>query len=158
MTHIIIKGIILSILPISELRGALPYLYFNEVGIIPSYLISVLCNAMVYPIGILFFNTIHKALSHMTFYQKLFEKTVQRARNKVSKNINKYGLIGLMIFVAVPLPITGAWTGTIGAWALDLDKKKSFLSIFLGVVISGLIVTGVIYAGVGLNSIFIKQV
>lgn len=94
----------------------------------------------------------------MTFYQKLFEKTVQRARNKVSKNINKYGLIGLMIFVAVPLPITGAWTGTIGAWALDLDKKKSFLSIFLGVVISGLIVTGVIYAGVGLNSIFIKQV
>ena len=158
MTKIILKGALLAILPVSELRGALPYMYFNDVNIIKCFLIAVLCNAMVYPIGIAFLNTLHKILSRWVFYRSFFDKTVIRARKKVSEKVNKYGLPGLMVFVAIPLPITGAWTGTIGAWALGLDKKKSFLAIFLGVIFSGLIVTGIIYAGVGINSIFIKRV
>ena len=63
-----------------------------------------------------------------------------------------------MLFVAIPLPITGAWTGTIGAWVLGLDRKKSILFILLGVLISGIIVSTVIYTGSGIAKLFTKTV
>ena len=81
-----------------------------------------------------------------------------RARNKVSEKVNKYGLLGLMLFVAIPLPITGAWTGTVGAWVLGLDRKKSILFILLGILISGTVVSTVIYTGAGIASLFTKTV
>lgn len=158
MTKTLIISSLLSILPISELRGAIPYAYFNGINLFASFAFCVLCNCLVAPIGFVFLNTAHKALDKWSFYHKLFEKTVAKARVRVGEKVEKYGLWGLMVFVAVPLPITGAWTGTIGAWILGLNKKKSTLSICLGVLIAGIVVSSIIYAGVGINSIFIKQV
>lgn len=158
MTKTYIISAILSVLPISELRGAIPYAYFNGVGISLSFIIGVLCNCMVAPIGFLFLNTLHKYLDKWSFYNRIFERTVTKARSKVGEKVEKYGLWGLMVFVAVPLPITGAWTGVLGAWVLGLDKKKSILSICLGVLIAGIVVTTIIYAGEGINSIFIKRI
>ena len=63
-----------------------------------------------------------------------------------------------MLFVAIPLPITGAWTGTVGAWVMGLDRKKSILFILLGILISGTIVTTVIYTGSGIASLFTKKI
>ena len=60
--------------------------------------------------------------------------------------------------LAAPLPITGAWTGTIGAWVLGLEKKKSILFILLGVIIAGIIVSTVVYTGAGIASIFTKTI
>jgi len=69
----------------------------------------------------------------------LFEST----RKKGERKIQAWGDIGLILFVAIPLPVTGAWTGTLAAYLLKLEKKKAFLSIFVGVVIAGLIMTAV---------------
>ena len=118
MTRIYLLSILLGILPISELRGAIPYAYLNGVPIWLSYIIGVLSNAMVPFIGFLFFETLHKLLDKWGFYHRLFEKTVDRARKKVGDKVSKYGLLGLMLFVAIPLPVTGAWTGILGAWVL----------------------------------------
>ena len=63
-----------------------------------------------------------------------------------------------MLFVAIPLPITGAWTGTIGAWVLGLDRKRSILFIILGVLTAGIIVSTVVYTGAGIASLFTKKV
>lgn len=158
MTKTILITALLSVLPISELRGAIPYAYFNGINIWESFALGVFFNALVAPLGFIFFTTVNKVLCKIKPYRILFEKTVERARKKVGKNVEKYGLIGLLVFVAIPLPVTGAWTGTIGAWILGLDRKKSIAYIFLGVVIAGIIVTSIIYAGVGINSIFVKQV
>ena len=158
MTKTLVITAILSLLPISELRGSIPYAYFNGINIWLSFAFGFICNAMVAPIGFIFLGTVHKSLDKWSFYHNLFEKTVAKARTKVGEKVKKYGLLGLMVFVAIPLPVTGAWTGTIGAWILGLDKKKSTLCIMLGVLIAGIIVTSVIIAGSGLSSVFVKQV
>lgn len=70
--------------------------------------------------------------------------------------IIKYGYAGITLFVAIPLPITGAYTGTLVAWLMGLDAKKTFISVLAGVVISGIIVTIISYYGIAAFSIFIK--
>lgn len=150
--------VLLSLIPISELRGSIPFAYFQGVPLWQAFLIGVISNALVPFIGFLFFNTLHLLLDKWGFYHNLFEKTVTRARKKVDSKVSKYGLLGLMLFVAIPLPITGAWTGTIGAWVMGLDRKRSYLFIILGVLIAGIIVTTVVYTGAGIASLFTKQV
>ena len=81
-----------------------------------------------------------------------------RIRRKLHKKVEKYGYFGLTLFVAVPLPITGAWTGTLGAWFFGMDKLKSTLAILLGVLIAGIIVTIVTLVGGNGLSIFIKSI
>ena len=158
MTGIYLLTILLGILPISELRGAIPFAYFNGVPLWLSFIIGVLSNAMVPLVGFSFLGTLHKLLDRWPFYHRLFEKTIARARSKVGEKVHKYGLLGLMLFVAIPLPITGAWTGTLGAWVLGLDRKKSVLFILIGVLISGIIVTTVIYTGSEIAGLFTKTI
>lgn len=147
-----------SFIPISELRGGIPYAYFNGIPLIQAYIICVLINAMVTPVFFLFLETFHKLFYKLTWYRKFFDKSVSRTRAKVGPKIEKYGMAGLLVFVAIPLPITGAWTGTLGAWILGLNKRKSFLFILLGVMISGLIVSTVVYTGSSLSTIFTKSI
>jgi len=158
MTGIYLMTILLGIVPVSELRGAIPYAYFNGVPLWLAAVIGILSNALVPFIGFLFLGTLHKLLDKWGAYHRLFEKTVAKARTKVGEKVRKYGLWGLMVFVAIPLPITGTWTGTVGAWVLGLDRKKSILSIMLGILISGTIVTTVIFTGAGIASLFTKTV
>ena len=150
--------ILLGIIPISELRGAIPYAYFHDVPLWLSAIIGMLSNMLVPLIAFLFLGTLHKLLDKIKAYHAFFEKTVARTQAKISDKVNKYGLLGLMLFVAIPLPVTGAWTGALGAWVLGLDKKKSTLFIILGIIISGLIVSTVIYTGAGIASLFTKQI
>ena len=158
MARIYLLSILFGIIPISELRGAIPFAYFNGVPLWLAYIIGVLSNALVPFIGFIFFSTLHKLLDKWALYHKFFDRTINRARNKVGEKVSKYGLLGLMLFVAIPLPITGAWTGTIGAWVLGLDRKKSILFILLGVLIAGVIVSTVIYTGAGIASLFTKTI
>ena len=158
MTRTYLLSVLLGIVPVSELRGAIPYAYFNGTPLWLSFVIGVLSNALVPFIAFLFFNTLHTVLDRWSFYHRIFEKTVTRARNKVGEKVSKYGLLGLMLFVAIPLPITGAWTGAVGAWVLGLDRKKSILFILLGILISGTIVTTVIYTGSGIAGLFTKNI
>lgn len=158
MTRTYLLTILLGLLPISELRGAIPFAYFNGVPLWLSAVIGILSNALVPFIGFTFLGSLHKLLDKWPFYHRLFEKTVARARGKVGEKVHKYGLLGLMLFVAIPLPITGAWTGTLGAWVMGLNPKKCMPFILLGVLISGIIVTTVIFTGSEIASLFTKTV
>ncbi len=129
--------IILSLLPISELRGAIPTgiaLGFSPISI---FLIAVFFNAIAFfPIyfGLKYF---YKYVKNNNFITRI----VERARKKGHKPMKKYGVWGLIFFVAIPLPFTGVWTATIISWLFDLDRWKSFAVIAIGVVIAGIIVT-----------------
>lgn len=153
-----LKIVFLSLLPVSELRGAIPYGFFTGMNMYAVFALSVISNALVPLFGYVFIDTVHRLLLNIPIYKTLFDKIVIRSRNKVQDNVNKYGMIGLMLFVAVPLPVTGAWTGLIGAWVLDLDRKKSCMFIALGVLIAGMIVTTVLLTGAGIQRIFIKTI
>jgi uncharacterized membrane protein len=81
-----------------------------------------------------------------------------KAQLKVAPKVTKYGYLGLLFFVAIPLPITGAWTGTVAAWVLGLEKRKAQKYIALGVCIAGAVVIAICLGGRSVGSIFIKRV
>ena len=152
-------SVLLSLLPISELRGAIPYAYFNGVSLLVATPLCILVNALVGPIAYTFLATVHKLFySHWPWYTSFFDRFVAKAQRRVAPKVSKYGYWGILLFVAIPLPITGAWTGTLGSWILGLDKRKTMMAVFGGVIVSGLIVTSIVVLGVGIDSVFIKRI
>ena len=152
----VVMTVLLCLLPISELRGGLPYALTR--GLVPwqAYLLCVIANGLVGPLVFLFLSTLHGLLQGFHWYQVIFEKLVARSRRRVHEKVEKYGYAGLIVFVAIPLPVTGAYTGALGAWVLGMEVKKSMLSIFAGVMIAGVVVTAVYLLGVQALYIFIK--
>jgi len=148
---------LLSFLPISELRGGIPYAVAHDIGYIPAYIACVVTNILVIPFLYIFLETLHKPLCRIKPYRYIFDKWVGRTRRKAEEKIGKYGYWGVMLFVAIPLPVTGAYTGTLAAWLLNLEKRKSFWYLALGVVIAGIIVSVATATGVGLFRIFLKE-
>jgi uncharacterized membrane protein len=92
-------------------------------------------------------------------YKKFFDTFVEKTRSKVKPKVERYGYLGLMFFVAIPLPITGAWTGALGAWVLGMDKKKASIAIICGVIVAGIIVSLLVaLLGAGARTIFFKHI
>ncbi len=154
----LITTIVLAFLPISELRGAIPYGVARGMPLLEAALLAVACNALVGPVAFVFLETFHKLFYRWGFYARTFDRFVERSRAKVHEKVERYGYLGIMLFVAIPLPITGAWTGTLGAWILGLGKRKTMLAVAAGVLISGVIVSLVVGLGAEALSFFIKRV
>ncbi len=147
-----------SFLPISELRGAIPLALAKGMSPLWAYLYCVTLNALVAPVCWIFLNTVHKLLEHVAWYRAFFDRFVDKAREKVKPSVERWGWMGIAAFVAVPLPITGAWTGTMGAWVLGLSKRKTFAAVAIGVAVAGLIVTAVVLLGVSALNFLVKRV
>ncbi len=138
------------------MRGGLPFALSNEVPLLVAYPICVGANALVAPLVYLFLSSLHKLLERWEPYRRLFDHIVERSRRKVHAKVEKYGYAGLILFVAIPLPITGAYTGTLGAWILGMDRRKTILAVFVGVIIAGIIVSIVFTLGLRAFYFFIK--
>jgi len=154
---------VLSFMPISELRGAIPFAIANNIPWYAAFLFSTAFNALVAPFCWLFLATVHKLLygtepeKGIRWYKKFFDGFVDRARRKLSGSMEKWGWLGIALFVAVPLPVTGAWTGTLGAWVLGVSKRRTMAAVILGVIIAGIIVTAVVILGIEALNLFIKR-
>jgi uncharacterized membrane protein len=138
-----IATIFISMLPLVELRGAIPF--GVAVGLSPSdtFLAAVIGNMLPVPFIILFMRHIFRWLIRRGgIIGRLVKKLEARVHDK-SAMVIKYRSIGLCLLVAVPIPGTGAWTGAMVAAVLDMPLKVSIPIIFLGVVIAGLIVTAI---------------
>ena len=147
-----------TFLPISELRGGLPFALVNAIPWTMAYPYCVLLNALVGPLAYLFLDTFHRLLYRWRFYARIFDRVVDRARRKLSGKVERWGIWGVALFVGVPLPITGAWTGTLGAWVLGLSRKRTMLAILIGVTISGLIVSTVVFLGIEALGFLVKSI
>ena len=131
---------IISMLPILELRGGLIAASLLKLPPLESYIIAIVGNVIPVPFILLLINKILRAMEKSRF--KLFNKIHSFLHKKIMKNkdsIEKYGFWGLVIFVGIPLPGTGAWTGAIIAAFLDMDRKKAFLGILLGMLMASII-------------------
>ena len=154
-----IYSIILSMMPIAELRGGIPYALYNGIHPVTAYIMCCLANIMAFPIVYFFMGFFHDIFNKkISWYANLFEKIVVRTRAKVGDNIEKWGFWGLMVFVMVPLPVTGAYTGSFAAWIFGIEKRKGFLAIVSGVLIAGLIVSAIFLSGSELFSFLLKKV
>lgn len=140
--------VLLAMLPVFELRGAIPV--GSKVLGLPlaeAVALSVLGNMMpIVPI-LLLLGPASAWLSRITFFSKFFDWLFARTRSK-SELVRRYELVGLMLFVAVPLPMTGAWTGAVAAFLFGIKFWPALGAIFLGVLIAGAIITTLVLMGI----------
>lgn len=139
---------IISLMPILELRGGLLAASLLHVDFVKAVVICVIGNLLPIPIVLLFLEKVLDILARWSVTKKIvtwLEKKVDSKREQ----IDKYGYLGLILFVGIPLPGTGAWTGSLLAVMLGLDKKKSFVCIFLGVILAAIIMSIVSYGILG---------
>ncbi len=136
-----IKVFLIAMIPIFELRGAIPIgVLTYKLPLWKVFPIAIAGNMVPIFFILLFFDVITKLFFKVPFLKKLLEAISRTTRSK-SAVIEKYEEIGLMFFVAIPLPITGAWTGSLAAYLLGLSFWKSILFIFFGVLIAGVVVS-----------------
>ena len=133
---------IVSMLPIVELRGAIPLGAAMGMNIFECYFLSVIGNLLPIPFVLVFVKKIIEWLqySKIKFLNKIANFLINKAEKRSDK-VDKFSLWGLCLFVAIPLPGTGAWTGALIAAFLGMRFKKSFFSILLGVLVAGAIMT-----------------
>ena len=131
---------IISVLPILELRGGLIAATLLDVNPLTGYIVSIIGNVLPVPFILLFINKILEWMksSKIKWMNKVAKWLDKKAR-KHKDSIEKYGYLGLTLFVGIPLPGTGAWTGCLAASVLNMDKKKSFISIMLGIIMASII-------------------
>ncbi len=128
-----------SALPFSELRGGIPLALYLGFDPISAYVLCVLGNFLPIPLLLLTLGLIERVTLKLPLISEIYNKIVKRTERK-REIVDKYGYLGLTMFVAIPLPITGAWTGTLLSSLLGLDKLKSAFYILLGIMIAGIIV------------------
>ena len=129
---------IISLMPILELRGGLLAARIIDLDPVSSYIVAVIGNVIPIPFILWFMGAILKWMKK----RKRLKKVANWIDKKVEKNrekIERFGFWGLVLFVGIPLPGTGAWTGCLVASVLEMDKKKSFIAAMIGVFMASLI-------------------
>ena len=139
-----------SMIPIIELRGAIPMGFAFGLEWWQSYILAVIGNMLPVPFILLLIKAILTWMSRSKI--KFFNKIAAWLNKRVEKRrgqIEKYSFWGVCLFVAVPLPVTGAWTGSLVAAMIDMKFWKALLSCLLGVMIAGVIMTLISYGVLG---------
>ena len=143
----------ISMVPLIELRGAIPVSQILSLPLIPSYIVCILGNMLPVPIIYLFARKVLEWGADKPVIGKFFTFCLEKGEKGGQKLQSKAGrglFLALLLFVGIPLPGTGAWTGTLAASILDMDFKSSILAVMLGVLLAGIIMLLVSVAGVGL--------
>ena len=139
-----------SMVPIIELRGAIPYAVGFGLPLLPSYIVAIIGNMIPVPFIFLFARKVLVWGSTKKYIGKFFTwclKKGEKGGEKLKQSAGKGLYIALLIFVGIPLPGTGAWTGTLAASLLNMDFKKSTLAVMGGVILAGIIM-GILSLGV----------
>ena len=131
---------LISMIPLLELRGSILAAGFLKMDFVPTYIAAVLGNMLPIPFILLFIEKIFAWMKTTKYFHKFPDWCEKKAMSK-SAQIEKYGYFGLFLFVAIPLPGTGAWTGSLLSVLFGMKGKKSFLFIFLGVLTAGLVMS-----------------
>ena len=135
----------MAMVPVIELRGAIPYGVISGLSVPAAFIIAVIGNLVPIPVLVVF---TRKVFEWLRTKSERLDRMVSRLESKAEKNqevVNRYKFWGLVLLVAIPLPGTGAWTGALVAAMMDMRLKNAMPAIILGVIIAGVIVTTVTY-------------
>ena len=133
---------LVSMVPLIELRGAIPYAIAYDLPLLPSYIIAIIGNMLPVPIIYLFARRVLEWGKNKKLIGKFCKFCLikgEKGGKKLEKKAGHGLYVALFLFVGIPLPGTGAWTGTLAASILNMDFKKSVLSIIGGVILAGII-------------------
>lgn len=149
---------LVSMVPLIELRGAIPIAVANGLNLWVSYIICIIGNMLPVPIIYLFARKVLVWGADKKYIGKFFRFCLEKGEKggkKLEAKAGKGLFVALMLFVGIPIPGTGAWTGTLAASILDMGFKKSILAVICGVLMAGIImgVASILVAN-GINTIF----
>lgn len=133
---------LISMVPLIELRGAVPYAIYLGLPIIPSYIIAIIGNMLPVPIIFFFARKVLEWGKDKKIIGKFFTFCLEKGEkggNKLKAKAKNGLYVALFLFVGIPVPGTGAWTGTLAASILDMDFKKSVIAVMSGVILAGII-------------------
>lgn len=133
-------NVLITLIPGIELRGSIPAGAALSLNPYTVFIAAVITNIVLIPIIFIVLDLFWLKLAKY----KICRKAMERIWNKTHKRVRKHGYIALTLFVAIPLPITGAYTGSLIAWLLEMDRKKAFVAIAAGVLIAGVLVTMIV--------------
>jgi len=138
---------IVSALPISELRGSIPLGLSLGMSLSKAFWFSVLGNSIIVAPALFLFKPVSDFLRRFKIWSRFFDWIFERTKKK-SDSIQKYEALGLLIFVAIPLPMTGAWSGIIAASLFKIRFRYAFTAIIAGIFCAGLIVLSLCALGI----------
>lgn len=152
MLNNLIISFLISLSPFGEARVGIPYAILNEVPFAWAFFVGLAANLLVFPLLIFLIDRFDRRFWPNRHYKKSVVRISRLARKKTGTSIEKYGFWGLMIFVMIPLPGTGAYLGTIAASVFKIDRRKAFWAVSLGVFVSCVIMTVAAHFGnIGLD-------
>ena len=143
-----------ALLPVIELRGAIPLAASLDFPWYLAYAVSVIGNFLPVPFILLFIRQILHWMKRFRYTQRIALWIEKKAQHNTAK-VMKYASVGLLLFVAIPLPGTGAWTGALVAAVMDMRMQYALPSIFAGVLMAGVVVTGISYGVLGFLSFLV---
>lgn len=132
--------LIISMIPIIELRGGIPVASLIGFSLPKAFALCILGNMIPVPLILWFITPVFSWLKKRKIFRPLVEKLEARSLGKKSDRIRKYEFWGLVLFVGIPLPGTGAWTGSLIASLLNIKKSKAILAVFCGVLLASVII------------------
>lgn len=149
--------ILITILPITELRASIPY---GILALKMNWLyVFMICCASNIAIGLILYLLIEYIVGALTYFQpiaRIYRTYVKKTQAKIRDSVKQYGKIGVAIFIGIPLPFSGVYTGALASHLLGLSYKDFFLSCIFGVLIAGLIVLLITLTGGGMFKFLIK--
>lgn len=144
---------LISMVPLIELRGAIPFSQGFGLPIVQSYIICIIGNMLPVPIIYLFARKVLEWGADKPVIGKFFTWCLEKGHKggkKLQEKAGKGLFVALLLFVGIPVPGTGAWTGTLAASILDMDFKSTIVAVMLGVLLAGVIMMVVSFAGFSL--------
>lgn len=141
--NLLIHSILWSMSPLLELRASIPLsIIYGDSFWLAYVILAMLANIAVIPYIFYFLDNLHRSFMKIRIYHKLFERSVNRIRNKIGHKIGTRGeFLALYFLIALPLPMTGVYTGALAAWIFNLPRRKSLAYIICGSITAGILIT-----------------
>jgi len=154
----ILELILITFLPFLELRASIPYGILKLDMFWPTvFIICVITNILL---GILIYFLLDRVVHYflrIRWIRRIYKRIVERTQHRIEKYVDKYGEIGVALFIGVPLPGSGVYSGALGAYIIGLDFKKFIIACIVGVILAGVAVTLITLFGSGAWHFFIKS-
>ncbi len=142
---------LISMIPFIELRGSIPYgLIVFHLNPLLTFTIAIIGNMVPVPLILLFLEDLEKFARRWQWVSHLLDRIFERTYKKANEKVRRWEYLSLIFFVAIPLPGTGAWTGSLIAYLFKMRIKPATVAIFIGVVIAGIAVTAAVFYGLTL--------
>ena len=140
MIEDLIISMLWSLSPFGEAKVGIPYGMLKGHNIYVVFLVCFVANAMVFPMVIFFLEKVNRFFTKWKFYKKSAIFIARRAKNGSGRNIQRFGFLGLVLFVMIPLPGTGVYAGSIASYLFKIERKRAFLANTIGIFFSSVII------------------